>query len=444
MKLSHRLSLYAVAIFGIIILVFSVVIYLSYYTQMERKERQSLESKSLLAAIYYLEQDELSFLEHATIKNQLHRTISRQNIAIFDSTDRLFNGDMPNTSQISPTFLADVRRSENGFFKTESFFYNGIFYRDNEGDFVVVTREPKEVFNAQMFSLFQILIGVFLFGIAFIFLFSQYLSYIAYQPIIKIIDQIRERDTKNFNEPLLVEKTYTEISDLVETYNHFVKRIAETFHVQKNFIDYVSHELRTPITALLGTLEVTQSKSRSSEEYRSTIAQLEQYTLDLQDTLEQMMLLSGAKTNFELKPIRVDEVMWAVIENMVLYHAARIEIDIQVKNSNLLTLEANDKLLELAFGNILENAIKYSDNQVVRVLFEEHNGRLRLAIIDQGIGIPAYDMQYILQNFYRADNARKYQGKGIGLSMAHIIFYLHRIDMQIHSQEKGTVVELYF
>src|SRR5690606_6003080 len=135
--------------------------------------------------------------------------------------------------------------------------------------------EPKVAFNAQMRSLLHILIAVSLSGIAIIFLFSQYLSYIAYQPIIKIIVQIQDWDTKNFNEPLSLEKTYTEIGDLVKTYNHFVKRIAETFHVQKNFIDYVSHELRTPITALLGTLEVTQSKTRSAEEYKSAIAQLE-------------------------------------------------------------------------------------------------------------------------------------------------------------------------
>ncbi len=444
MKLRHRLSLYAVVIFGVIMLFFSVVIYFSYYAQMERKERQSLESKSLLAAIYYLEQDELSFLEHANVKSQLHRTISRRNIAIFDSSGRVFNGDMSTTEQISPDFLAEVRRAENGFFKSESFFYNGIFYRDNQGDFVVVTREPKDAFNAQMLSLFHILIAVFLSGIAFIFLFSRYLSHIAYQPIMKIIDQIRERDSKNFNKPLSLTKTYAEIEDLVNTYNHFVKRIAETFHVQKNFIDYVSHELRTPITALLGTLEVTESKPRSAEEYKSAIAQLEQYTLDLQDTLEQMMLLSGAKTNFELKPIRVDEVMWQVIENMVLYHDARIDVDIQVKNSSLLTVEANDKLLELAFGNILENAIKYSDNQMVRVLFQDQAGKLVIAIIDQGIGIPENDMQYIRQNFYRANNARKYQGKGIGLSMANIIFSLHHIEMHIISKEKGTTVQLYF
>lgn len=444
MKLKHRLSLYAVVIFGIIMLIFSVVIYFSYYAQMERKERQSLANKSLLAAIYYLEQDELSFLEHANVKSQLHRTISRQNIAVFDSINRVYSGDMPTTNDIPLSFLTEVRHIENAFFKTDSFFYNGIFYRDNQGDFVVVTRESKSAFNAQMLSLFHILLAVFISGIAFIFLFSQYLSYIAYQPIIKIIDQIRDRDSKNFNEPLSVAKTYTEIEDLVKTYNHFVNRIAETFNVQKNFIDYVSHELRTPITALLGTLEVTESKPRSIAEYKNTIAQLEQYTLDLQATLEQMMLLSGAKTNFEQKPIRVDEVVWQVIEDMVLYHQARIEVDIQVKNNGLLTVVANDKLLELAVGNILENAIKYSDNQVVRILFQEQEERLAIVIVDQGIGISENDMQYIRQNFYRGSNAQKYQGKGIGLSMANIIFKLHHIEMSILSAGKGTTVQLYF
>src|SRR5690606_25205747 len=226
MKLKHRLSLYAVVIFGVIILIFSVVIYFSYYAQMERKERQSLESKSLLAAIYYLERDELSFLEHANVQRQLHRTISRQNIVVFDSLDHIYDGDMLTTDEIPSSFLTEVRRTENAFFKTDSFFYNGIFYHDNEGDFVVVTRESKSAFNAQMLSLFHILLAVFLSGIAFIFLFSQYLSYIAYQPIIKIIDQIKDRDSKNFNEPLSMAKTYAEIEDLVKTYNHFVKRIA--------------------------------------------------------------------------------------------------------------------------------------------------------------------------------------------------------------------------
>ncbi|PRD55880.1 sensor histidine kinase [Sphingobacterium gobiense] len=444
MKLKHRLSLYSVVMFGVIMLVFSIVIYLSYYAQLERKEQQSLESKSLLAAIYYLEQDELSFLEHTNVKNQLHRTISRQHIVVFDSLNNVYNGDMRAPDEIPSSFITDVRHMGNAFFKTDLFFYNGIFYPDNEGDFVVITRESRTEFNAQMSSLFHILMAVFLFGILFIFLFSQYLSYIAYQPIIKIISQIKDRDSKNFNEPLSLTRTYTEIGDLVNTYNHFVKRIEKTFNVQKNFIDYVSHELRTPITALLGTLEVTKSKPRSVEEYERAITQLRQYTLDLQTTLDQMMLLSGAKTNFELQPTRVDEVLWQLVENMVLYHRAHIDVDLQVENNALLTVEGNDKLLELAIGNVLENAIKYSNNKMVKVMFREQGNKLVVSIIDQGIGIPQQDLQHIRQNFYRGHNTQKYQGKGIGLSMANIIFSLHQVEMEISSSTQGTIVHLHF
>lgn len=445
MKLKHRLSLYSIIIFSVVILIVSTVIYFSFYTQMEKKEIQSLESKSLLAAVYYLEQDELPTLEHENIKSQMLKSISRKNIVIYDALNQKFNGNMDVDSNISPKFLNNVRINKNDFFTSEHFFYNGIFYHDNQGDFVVITRQSKDEFNDQMQSLLHILIIVSIIGLLFIYLFSQYLGYIAYEPITKIIEQIKERDTKNFNEPLVLKKSYSEIEDLVKTYNHFIDRIAQTFNVQKNFIDYVSHELRTPITALLGTLEVTNHKKRTSEEYELVLLQLKQYTNDLQETLDQMMLLSGAKTSFEFKTIRIDEIVWQVIENSVLYHNAKINVDIKVENNQLLSIQGNEKLLEVALNNLIGNAIKYSDNQQIMIQFLEVNQQLQIHIIDQGIGILENDLAKIKQNFFRGQNTQSYQGKGIGLSMANIIFTFHQIDLKIEqNQPKGTIVKLSF
>lgn len=168
---------------------------------------------------------------------------------------------------------------------------------------------------------------------------------------------------------------------------------------KKNFIDYVSHELRTPITALLGTLEVTSSRPRSIEVHEEAIRQLKQYTSDLQETLDQMMLLSGAKTSFEFREVRVDEIVWQVIENMILYHQAQVEVEILVKDNALLMTEGNDKLLELAINNILENAVKYSDNKPIKVTLSECDGRLIVSVLDQGIGIPQDDLHHIKDNF---------------------------------------------
>ncbi|STD55806.1 sensor histidine kinase [Empedobacter falsenii] len=445
MKLKHRLALYSVVIFSIIILIVSTIIYFSFYTEMEKKEFKSLQNKTLLASIYYLEKDELPVLEHNNVQSQLIKTISRKNILIIDQNNKKYNGNMADNKEITQQFIENIRSNKTDFFASKDFFYNGIFYHDNQGDFVVITRESKQEFNEQMQSLLQILISVSLVGLIFIYLCSNFLGVIAYEPITKIIEQIKERDAKNFTEPLKLNKSYAEIEDLIKTYNHFIDRMAQTFNVQKNFIDYVSHELRTPITALLGTLEVTNHKKRTLEDYENVIVQLKQYTNDLQETLDQMMLLSGDKTSFEFSQIRIDEVVWQVIENAILYHQARINVDLQVENNQLLTIQGNEKLLEVALNNLVSNAIKYSNNQPILVQFLEINHRLQIHISDLGIGILETDIKQIKQNFFRGKNTQDFQGKGIGLSMANIILTLHQIDIEIvPNKPKGTIVKLIF
>ncbi|RRJ92848.1 sensor histidine kinase [Paenimyroides tangerinum] len=412
---------------------------------MEHNELLSLKNKTLLAAIYYLEADETGVVERETVIDQLRKSISRSNIAVFNDQNILVRGEMNAATDISTSFLNKVRSQHESNYITKDFFYNGLFYKDNEGDFVVITRESKSEFNQQLLTLLQILTIVFLVGIVMVYIFSNLLGKFAFQPLTNIIDQIKERDNVNFSKPLQTKDSYTEIQDLVKSYNHFIERIDKTFIIQKNFIDYVSHELRTPITALLLTLEVTHNKDRSKEEYQQVLNQLSQYVIDLEETLDNMMLLSGAKTKFEFTKIHIDEIIWQVIEQMILYHNAQIEVNILVKNSDFLIINGNPQLLQLALNNIIENAIKYSDNQPIKILFEDKNNHLEISVFDTGIGIPLDDVPNITANFFRGQNTQFYTGKGIGLSMANIIFTLHNIQLQLkNNQPKGTIAKLSF
>ncbi|WP_177760986.1 sensor histidine kinase [Flavobacterium sp. I3-2] len=445
MNLKHRLSFYSVTVFSIVILVASAAIYFSFYKKMEHNELLSLKNKTLLAAIYYLEADETGVVERETVIDQLRKSISRSNIAVFNDKNILVRGEMNASTDISTNFLNKVRSQHESNYITKDFFYNGLFYKDNEGDFVVITRESKSEFNQQLLTLLQILTIVFLVGIVMVYIFSNLLGKFAFQPLTNIIDQIKERDNVNFSKPLQTKDSYTEIQDLVKSYNHFMERIDKTFIIQKNFIDYVSHELRTPITALLLTLEVTHNKDRTKEEYQQVLNQLNQYVVDLEETLDNMMLLSGAKTKFEFTKIHIDEIIWQVIEQMILYHNAQIEVNILVKNSDFLIINGNPQLLQLALNNIIENAIKYSDNQPIKILFEDKNNHLEISVFDTGIGIPLEDVPNITANFFRGQNTQYYTGKGIGLSMANIIFTLHNIQLQLkNNQPKGTIAKLSF
>lgn len=444
MKLKNRLSLYSVAIFSVIILVLCAVIYGSYYKQIELREKNSLHSKNLLAAIYYLEKDESSLQEHEYIKNQLLKTISKKNVLILNTSYKRYNGEMDRNPKISDAFLKEVKNSERAFLNADQYFYSGLFYRDNEGDFFVISRESKEEFQAQMNTLLGILITVFLLTIIFVFFFSRYLGFIAYEPINSIISQLKNRSQLNFNEPIKLKKSYTEIEELAKEYNYFVHELNRSFQIQKNFIDYVSHELRTPIAALYGTLEVASLAKRDSEYYENALPKLKSYTKDLEDTLDQMMLLSGTQNELDFVQVRLDEVVFDVTEQLILVHQAKINIKIEVENYQHLTINGDSKLLKLAFKNIIQNAVKYSSNAPVDIILSDNGENIQVQITDSGIGIPNEEIEKISQNFYRANNSKEFEGKGIGLSLAQIIFKLHHANLIINSKVGETVVKILF
>lgn len=444
MKLRSRLSYYSLVIFSVLFVFTSVIIYTLFYRWAQQNEYKNLQNTTLVSAVYYLEKDEQTHAEHVSVQNELQRLISTTNIAVYDSTDKQAYGRMEQDVLLSPAVLAKTRADDYYVFESKTDFYAGIHYHDNQGDFVVFTRSSKESFNELMYVLLGILSAVFLSSLLIILLFSRWLGKIAYQPILRIIEQVNTRDHQNLTVPITIDRSYEEVDELIHSYNRFIKRISQTFNIQKNFIDYVSHELRTPIAALLGTLEVTNQKERSVDEYKTMLKQLDEYIQDLQSTLDHMMLLTGAKTNFDFAPIRIDEVLWEVVEHATMYHNAQIEVYMDVQDNHLLEMNGNDKLLELAINNLVGNAIKYSDNQTVYLSLHENNGHLSIRIVDHGIGIPKEDLERATQNFFRGQNTSAYQGKGIGLSMASIVFSLHGIQMNIASGQAGTTVTLLF
>ncbi|UYW02620.1 HAMP domain-containing histidine kinase [Flavobacterium agricola] len=410
---------------------------------MEHEKLETLENKALLAAIYYLEHDEQSEVEKNFTSSKLKESISKSHIALYNMNNVLERGEMSESNEIDIAFLDDVRSNKKQNLITDHFFYSAVFYQDNEGDFVVIARETKNEFNANSKLLLEVLFLVSLVGMIVIFFSSLFLGRWAFKPLTNIINQIKNKNNQNFTEPIVTTDQYTEITDLVSAYNVFVNRIDQTFQVQKNFIDYVSHEIRTPITALLGTLEVTNTKDRTPIEYRETIHVLKQYVVELEHTIDNMMLLSGAKTTFEFKPIRIDEIIWEVVEQAILYHKATIEVAINVTNPDVLQINANAQLLHLAINNLVSNAIKYSNNDLVIIKLEENENTVSIFIIDHGIGIPENDLNKIMQNFYRGQNTQNFDGKGIGLSIAQVILKLHHIALTIkNNTPKGTCIEL--
>ena len=226
-----------------------------------------------------------------------------------------------------------------------------------------------------------------------------------------------------------------------------LSRIETSFETQNNFISNASHELRTPLTSIMGTADVTLSRIRTPEEYIETLQVILHETEKLDNKTKALLFL--AQTGFNGKSqkferMRIDQLIWDCIDTIEkLNPEGKVNFDTSLlpENSTRLKIIGNEQLLHLAFTNIISNACKYSDNQVVTVSIGSSDRKVVIVVKDQGIGIPKQELGYIYDPFFRASNTKNYDGYGIGLPLARNIVKLHSGKILVTAEEnEGTTV----
>jgi len=108
--------------------------------------------------------------------------------------------------------------------------------------------------------------------------------------------------------------------------------------------------------------------------------------------------------------------------------AAAKSIEIKLDCPDAMAAHINSRLLEQAIGNLIDNAIKYSEPETqIQVQAQEHGGDILIHVRDQGRGIPAEHLERIFERFYRVDKARsrKMGGTGLGLAIVKHIAQAH-------------------
>ena len=108
-----------------------------------------------------------------------------------------------------------------------------------------------------------------------------------------------------------------------------------------------------------------------------------------------------------------------------------------------LIIKGNQQLLELALVNIVINGCKYSMNAPVPITIAATHAKVIIMIEDQGIGIPADEIAYIYEPFFRASNTLKFNGYGIGLPLSRNIIRMHNGTLDVSSKEnEGTTIKI--
>ena len=216
--------------------------------------------------------------------------------------------------------------------------------------------------------------------------------------------------------------------------------------LRSDFVANVSHELKTPLTSIKGFLEVIESSAKDDPQMqKKSIKIMQTQANKMQILIDDLLMLNRIEQQEHIKlrdGVSINEVLKEVISNCTEL-ANEKSINIKFINSKKDSIVKGDKeKLTVLFKNILDNAIKYSSpNTEISLEANLKNGKVIIAINDQGIGIPKKDILRITERFYRSDNGKKLkiEGTGIGLSIVKHIINQHEGELRISSIEgKGS------
>lgn len=247
-----------------------------------------------------------------------------------------------------------------------------------------------------------------------------------------------------------------EIGDLANSIDILSDKLKENEEVRQNmeqmrmdFFANVSHELRTPITVVRGYAEMLVDGVVTKEEKKQ---QYYQRMLNECSSMERLvgdlLILSKMQNpDFEIEkePINLVQVFHDIIRGIhVVATKKQVHIRLEHEDDCVMMLGDYDRLRQM-FLIILDNAIKFSnENSVIKIIIEVHNN-ITIKITDQGVGIAEEELPYIFEKFYKSKLRQNAKGSGLGLVIAKQIAIKHDGKIDVESElGKGSTFQFTF
>jgi heavy metal sensor kinase len=270
------------------------------------------------------------------------------------------------------------------------------------------------------------------------------------RPVKTVVSSAKKITAEDLSHRIPAVDSRDEIGELVDTFNDMIARLDRSFHRMKQFSNDVSHEFKTPLAIMKSEIHVILRKKRKTPEYIKTLTSILEEVNSLQKIIDHLLLLSETdekSSDIPFSSVSVDKIVLEVFED-IQGIAVKKNLRFVLKKIQEVELQGVETLLRMAFYNLFENAVKYTgDGGEVEILLENKPGFAQFSIKDSGIGIPADELPFIFDRFYRVDKSRsKRMGSaGLGLSIVDRIIRLHNGKIKAASTPgKGSTFVIVF
>lgn len=290
-------------------------------------------------------------------------------------------------------------------------------------------------------------IGAVFLALGFTFILSRRLS----KPLLEMEKATRKIATGDLNTRVPIGSN-DEIGSLATAVNDLAVELHRYRSNRREFLANISHELQTPITYLEGYANALKNNLYQSEDEKLDYLQIIQMEAGRMSSLVRD-LFELAKMEEGKVALVIEEVdLVEVVENVLLKTRMKAQAKgIQLEFSqpyDLPSINADGLRMEQILMNLIENAIRYTENgQVTIQLLTSISDTIQVRVEDTGIGIPPKDIPYLFERFYRVEKSRsrEFGGTGLGLAIVKQLVELQGGTIKVTSEVgNGTCFELEF
>ena len=300
--------------------------------------------------------------------------------------------------------------------------------------------ERSILFDALGILLFVIVAG----SCAAYFLAGHYTK-----PVQQLSAHMKEISPNTLSDSIEIEGGGEEIQELVKSFNQMTEQLDEAFAMQRRFSASAAHELRTPITVLRTKLDVFKKKKREQHEYDELVDTMETYIDRLSSIITDLLEFAETSELGEAEDVSLDSVVKTVVDDLESV-AQNNMINVQIDEQSMTQSEAqtfivkgNTNLLYRALYNLVENAIRYNNEEgSVNITLETKDQEGVIIIADTGVGIAPEQRELVFEPFYRVNKSRsrEFGGAGIGLSLVKTILKRHGASITVsENNPQGSV-----
>ncbi|MCD8180357.1 MAG: HAMP domain-containing histidine kinase [Firmicutes bacterium] len=303
--------------------------------------------------------------------------------------------------------------------------------------FNVIVPDDENLSLGTLFSLIVYVSAVI--GLIIAFFSSRY----SLKPVNQLINQL-ERLSKGdfstrikFGNPIAVHPAFRNIEN---SFNKTAEELERTEMLRGDFINNFSHEFKTPIVSIAGFAKMLRVADLSEEERAEYLEIIEEESLRLSYMATNVLNLTRVENQTILTNVSKYNLSEQIRQDILMltdmWTQKNLILDIDFAE---YTIEANKELLEQAWINLLNNAVKFSDDGgTVSVTISESEDNISVAISNGGKTIPAEKLDRIFNKFYQADESHSAEGNGIGLAIVKKVVELHNGGINVKSENGKT------